>query len=59
MHHGQKIPSHTGGTIQGIYHPENAADNRFSVVFIREESCVGIETHDGWGNEKKIDWQEL
>jgi hypothetical protein len=34
VHRGQKIASHIGGTIQRIYHPDEAEKKRFAIVFL-------------------------
>ena len=59
VHRGQKIASHIGGTIQRIYHPDEAEKKRFAIVFCAEENCKNImAAPKGWGNEKQIQWEE-
>jgi hypothetical protein len=59
IHRGQNEPSNKGGTIERIYHPDEAELKRFAIVFRAEDGCNDVKVSKSWGNERKIEWSDL
>lgn len=58
LHPGQLEESHMGGEI--ILFQQSSTNPKKKVIRFRElAECVGVRTaRSGWGNEKKIVWQQ-
>jgi hypothetical protein len=59
IHKGQLFPSHAGGEILEIIPASNTDPKKYIVIFKRFFSSEGVFSEKiGWGNEKKIDWED-
>lgn len=58
VHRGQKIPSHAGGTILGVYHEPGTDPRRRVIRFTSTAAAKNVMADpSGWGYERKVVWR--